>query len=183
MSRKVKEKKKLKEDTIVVNVNIGNDVEAQISKKVRLDADGFAVDQDNEESSVDGYSVTGSCNYNMDPEETYPEHPESAPCNSDSDGFINSVYSPIGYGNYSNIPTSIEDLKNVPEEERIVDDSEDPVVQTVIEMCKKFGVDKTIECLQKIESENPNIYSGLKAAKIKDFLLKVKSKKWKKRRK
>ncbi len=176
MSRKVKENKKLKEDTIVVNVNIGNDVEAQISKKVRLDADGFAVDQDNEESSVDGYSVTGSCNYNMDPEETYPEHPESAPCNNDSDGFINSD------GNYSNIPTSIEDLKNVPEEERIVDDSEDPVVQTVIEMCKKFGVDKTIECLQKIESENPNIYSGLKAAKIKDFLLKVKSKKWKKRR-
>ena len=30
MSRKVKEKKKLKEDTIIVNVNIGNDVEAQI---------------------------------------------------------------------------------------------------------------------------------------------------------
>jgi hypothetical protein len=176
MSKKVKEKN-IQEDTIIVNVNIGNDVEAQISKKVKLDADGFAVGGDNEESSVDGYMVTGSCNHNTDPEETYPEHPESAPCDDDSDGFINND------GNYNNIPTSIEDLKNVPEEERIVDDGEDPVVQTVIEMCKKFGVDKTIECLQKIESENPNIYSGLKAAKIKDFLLKVKSKKWKKRRK
>lgn len=125
----------LKEDTINVFVNIGNDV--KLKNKVDTDEEGFAV-----------------------------KEPLGA-----SGGFANDEK--------LTEPQPMPDT-NVPEEERIIDDG-DPVVQTVIEMCKKYGISRTVESLQRIaEKKTATKYTRVKAKAIADELLKIKKKKNKK---
>jgi hypothetical protein len=125
----------LKEDTINVFVNIGNDV--KLKNKVATDEEGFAVKE----------PLGTSDSFSNDEKLTEPQP----------------------------MPDT-----NVPEEERIIDDG-DPVVQTVIEMCKKYGIGRTVESLQRIaEKKTATKYTRVKAKAIADELLKIKKKKNKK---
>ncbi len=102
---------------------------------------------------------------------------------TDEDGF--AVAEPDTTDTFANEKEPVDDTQpmpntDIPEEERIVDEG-DPVLQTVIEMCKKCGINKTIESLQHIaEKKDTPKHAKIKAKAIADELVKIKKTKSKK---
>lgn len=122
-----------KENTINIVINMDNEVELALGKqggpkhKITVDDDGFAP------SIVP--QACDSCIEDIPPEHNYPEDPASSPC------VVDISNTPIQ-------PTS-QTHPDIPEEERIVDDS-DVVMYKVIEMCKQFGIKNVLESLRSL---------------------------------